>query len=431
MKILTFLSVASVATSMSVSATSFEQLSLLDKDDIQIVDCRSSNFFNGWPEQGMSRGGHIQGAINIDAQWLTKLNEKQLESLIAKKNIVKDKPTYLYCASGSLAGISKKLQSVGFDKIYSIDEPLTHYPNELVAQPNYQQLVTPQWVNKVINGEKTEHAPKNGYRLVEVAWGPPAKFALSHIPTAYYLNTNNIEEEPLWNLVSDEKLTETIANLGIRYDTTVILYGRDTMPAARAATTMMYAGVEDVRLLNGGMAAWVKEGYKTESLLPKALTPVDFGRAIPAKPEVIIDTLQAKKILKTPEQSSLVSIRSWEEFIGDTSGYKYIPTKGRIDGSKWGHAGSNANSLEDFRNPDNTMRSPEEITQLWGDWGIQPQQQVSFYCGTGWRASETLFYAYVMGWENISLYDGGWFEWSEDKSNPIASGDIAPMMSKP
>jgi 3-mercaptopyruvate sulfurtransferase SseA len=48
---------------------------------------------------------------------------------------------------------------------------------------------------------------------------------------------------------------------------------------------------------------------------------------------------------------------------------------------------------------------------------------VSFYCGTGWRAAETWFYAYLMGWPDISVYDGGWYEWSQDPaSNPIAIG---------
>ncbi|MEJ2247847.1 MAG: rhodanese-like domain-containing protein, partial [Acidobacteriota bacterium] len=45
-----------------------------------------------------------------------------------------------------------------------------------------------------------------------------------------------------------------------------------------------------------------------------------------------------------------------------------------------------------------------------------------FYCGTGWRASEAFFYAYLMGWERISVYDGGWFEWSLDARNPVETG---------
>ncbi|MCG7586255.1 rhodanese-like domain-containing protein, partial [Photobacterium sp. OFAV2-7] len=59
-------------------------------------------------------------------------------------------------------------------------------------------------------------------------------------------------------------------------------------------------------------------------------------------------------------------------------------------------------------------------------WGINESQKVSFYCGTGWRASETFFYAYAMGWEDISVFDGGWFEWSGDPANPSSTGDVTP-----
>lgn len=58
-----------------------------------------------------------------------------------------------------------------------------------------------------------------------------------------------------------------------------------------------------------------------------------------------------------------------------------------------------------------------------GKEGIKPDQRLSFYCGTGWRAAEVLIYADVMGLKNISLYDGGWNEWSLDKNNPIEVGD--------
>ena len=48
---------------------------------------------------------------------------------------------------------------------------------------------------------------------------------------------------------------------------------------------------------------------------------------------------------------------------------------------------------------------------------------MAFYCGTGWRASETWCYAYLRGWPRIAVYDGGWFEWSQDPiSNPIEVG---------
>lgn len=81
------------------------------------------------------------------------------------------------------------------------------------------------------------------------------------------------------------------------------------------------------------------------------------------------------------------------------------------------HAGSDSTHMEDFHNPDGTMRSADDIAAMWKQWNILPNQQVSFYCGTGWRASETFMYARAMGWKNVSVYDGGWYEWSSNQKS--------------
>ena len=54
----------------------------------------------------------------------------------------------------------------------------------------------------------------------------------------------------------------------------------------------------------------------------------------------------------------------------------------------------------------------------------QPDQPIRhrpalFYCGTGWRASLAFFYAWLMNWERIGVYDGSWCEWSGDPANPV------------
>ena len=58
------------------------------------------------------------------------------------------------------------------------------------------------------------------------------------------------------------------------------------------------------------------------------------------------------------------------------------------------------------------------MADRWKLWGITPDKRVVFHCGTGWRASETYFYAYAMGWNNIHIYDGGWYEWHKHKDSP-------------
>ena len=68
------------------------------------------------------------------------------------------------------------------------------------------------------------------------------------------------------------------------------------------------------------------------------------------------------------------------------------------------------------------MRSYHEISKNWEKRGIKRDQRLTFYCGSGWRASEAFFYAHVLGWKQIGVYDGGWYEWSQDPDNPIESG---------
>ena len=79
--------------------------------------------------------------------------------------------------------------------------------------------------------------------------------------------------------------------------------------------------------------------------------------------------------------------------------------------------------MQHYRSVDNAMRPYPEIAANWAEAGITPDKWVAFYCGTGWRASETWFYAWIQGWSRIAVYDGGWFEWSQDPvNNPIEVG---------
>ncbi len=78
--------------------------------------------------------------------------------------------------------------------------------------------------------------------------------------------------------------------------------------------------------------------------------------------------------------------------------------------------------MDDFRNPDNTMRDYTEIAAFLKGDAIASQFNFFFYCGTGWRASEALLYAQAMGFTQASLYDDGWHIWSMNPANPTATG---------
>lgn len=395
--------------------------------EVVVVDVRSEAEYNGWKIEGEVRGGHIKGAVDFPIEWIKDFKEADLKASLELNGITPDKTVVLYDTKGNKTPeMAEVLKGLGYENILIYEAGLSEWAADenlpMDSLANYEKLVHPAWVNALINGKNPETYPGKGYKIFEVSWGEPKEYNQGHIPGATHLDTNEIEEEPLWNRKSDKDIEAMLLANGVTYDTTVIVYGSDSTAAARAASIMMYAGVEDVRLLNGGFQAWTSAGYEVET---EAHTPVaveSFGVAVPAHPEYIVDTEEAKAIL-ADEKAELVSIRSWAEYIGETSGYSYIEPKGRIAGAVWGHAGSDPYHMEYFRNANGTMCNYHEIAANWEEWGITPDKKASFFCGTGWRASEAFYDAYLMGWENISVYDGGWYEWSMDVSNPVASGD--------
>lgn len=400
----------------------------IGKSDWVIVDTRSNDAFNGWKLDGAKKGGHIKGATDFSANWLkvdAKDKDKTLKETLKTKGITSEKNVVLYDANGKDADkVAEYLTKNGIKNIYKYDVKKWASDDKLPMESyaNYQMLVPASWVNDLMNGKKPETYTGTPYKVFEVSWGDESKspdyLKEGHIKGAVHINTDEVEEGPLWNRLSDDRLKKFAENSGITADTTVILYGADSMPSFRVGVILKYMGVKDVRVLNGGTASWKNSGYALEKTSNKKVPVESFGAVVPSNKGYIIDLPQAKEIIADKQNSKLVDIRSWDEYIGKTSGYDYIKPKGRPAGAVWGHAGTDASHLQDYRNIDNTMRNKDEILAMWKQSGITPDQRLAFYCGTGWRASEALTYADVMGLKNISLYDGGWNEWSGNTGNP-------------
>ncbi len=416
-------------------------LNILDQADVVLVDVRPAAAYNGWQLQGEHRGGHIRSAISFPLTWLEHVSPRQHASFLASKGIEPGRTIVVYgYHQDDVIPFVEKLHALGYAdlRVYSTgladwaaDEQL---PMERL--PRYEKLVYPEWVHQLIRGRRPQNYAGTSHLLFHVNFGVPQEYEDSHLPGALYLDTNLLESQDTWNRRSPQELRQSLASLGIRADSTVVLCGRDSVPpdrepwpgrhagqiaATRAAAILMYAGVGDVRLLDGGYDGWVSAGYPVETQ-PNLPTPVEsFGADIPANPQYFLDLEEARSLLADPN-GRLVSIRTWAEYTGDVSGYNYIGPRGRIPGAVWGNCGSDAYHMQHYRSPENTMRAYREIAANWRAAGIRPENKVAFYCGTGWRASETFFYAYLMGWPNVSIYDGGWFEWSSDPANPIEAG---------
>ncbi len=281
--------------------------------------------------------------------------------------------------------------------------------------------VSPEWVQSVIDGKQAE---SENYVILECAWGEVAEspsYTTGHIKGALHMNTDNIEEEILWNIRTPEEIEKVLLDNGITKDTTLIVYGQNVTDSAddRVAFTALWAGVENVKCLDGGLDAWVSAGLELETTENTPVVATDFGTEVPAHPEYITSMEDALAKSQSDENFKLVSVRSKDEFLGKISGYNYIDKAGEPKGAIWGH------DTDDGSYTDENGKTAD-ISVLEGylkESEASFDNELAFYCGTGWRATIPFLISYENGKENISLYDGGWYEWISVDSNPVQLGD--------
>lgn len=295
--------------------------------------------------------------------------------------------------------------------------------------PKYQSLVYPEWIFQLISsGTAPELDSTLPWAVFHVDCNSSLDYSLQgHIPGATLLDVLDFESDVTENRRDAREIEMALCKYGITRDTVVILSGRDEesprilglMGCFRVAWILLYAGVEDVRVLDGGLNGWKRLGLPLEfggmhgvskSIISSGITH------LPACAEIFIDLADAKLFA---QRGQLLSVRSAAEFAGLKSGYLYIQQAGDIAGAICAVSGSDAYHMDEWRNPDNTMLQGGRILiQRFADMHLG--SRMAYYCGTGWRASELAFHARACGFEHHCVYDGGWFEWVTDPTNPVS-----------
>ena len=400
---------------------------LNDLDRYKLIDIRSVDAYNGWKENGEAKGGHIKGAKSLPYKWLHYIDWIEI---VRNKGILKGDSLVIYGYDQDRIGeVSRQFERAGYPDVNIFNSFAEWAERDLPMEhlARYRQLVSPDWLNQLITTGNAPEYDNDRFVVCHGHYRNPSDYDEGHIPGAISIDSNSLESTETWNRRSPEELKAALENAGITSDTTVILYGRFSFPnnndpfpgsnaghlgSIRCAFIMLYAGVKDVRILNGGLQSWLDSGYEITKV-PVKNDSVSFGVDIPQKPEIAVDLEEAKDILASPDRN-LVCVRSWREYIGEVSGYNYIEKKGRIPGAVFGDCGSDAYHMENYRNLDHTMREYHEVEDSWKKIGITPDKRNAFYCGTGWRGSEAFFNAWLMGWDKAAVYDGGWFEWSNN-----------------
>lgn len=421
--------VKEVSNQDAIKAVTKEYINLnLKEDNFMVIDTRSDEEFNGWSLNEGIKGGHISGAINLQSKLLEGLNDSEMKKIFEKNGLSPEKNIVVYSNYGKdslkLYNILKKS---GYKSVANYEGGMQDWSNdnslEVDKLKNYEKLVYPQWVKDLTEGKEVKNYDGREYIIVNINYEQKKEYEKGHIKGAIYIDTNDIESLPLWNVVSDEKLKELFYKTGITKDKMVVIYSDEAMAAGRLAHVLMYAGVEDVRIINSNVNGWKDVGFEFEKGENVWVSDGDFGGQIPMHPEYTKNLEEAKELVEDPN-GRLVAVVSWEEYAGiNNGGYSYFTEKGRIPGSVFGHGGSDGYHSEDFVDSDGTMRDYTQIQKMWKEWNIKAENESSFFCATGWRGALAFFDAYLMGWENVSVYDGGFYEWIQDPTNLIATGD--------
>jgi thiosulfate/3-mercaptopyruvate sulfurtransferase len=210
---------------------------------------------------------------------------------------------------------------------------------------------------------------------------------------------------------------------GVGNDTTVILYGdNNNWFAAWAFWQLKIYGHNDVRLMNGGRNKWIAEGRELTTDVPK--TPRAQYRA--SKPD-----LSLRAILPQVQDAinrggvPLVDVRSPKEFTGEILAPPGLPETCQ----RGGHIPYARNiPWSKACNDDGTFRSIDDLRRIYASEGIDGTKPIVAYCRIGERSSHTWFVLkYLLGFPNVSNYDGSWTEWGNLVGAPVEKGTTAAV----
>ncbi len=243
--------------------------------------------------------------------------------------------------------------------------------------------------------------------------GAREEYEQGHIPGAVYIDwsTDIIDPDDAVEaqIAPPERFAAVMERLGIGDGHLVVAY--DAHPASQFATRLWWAlnyyGHTRVAVLNGGFAKWQREGL-----------PVDT--AIPAYPRASFTPATQPRLRATVEE-----VLGW---LGQP-GIKLVDARdqGQYTGAlvrKPGRAGHIPGALSLPRelviNPaTGTFRSNEELSHLFSSAGVKPQERVVAYCNGGVAATTILFSLALLGYPNLTNYDGSWNEWGIRPDLPV------------
>ncbi|MFT4164064.1 MAG: sulfurtransferase [Microlunatus sp.] len=259
--------------------------------------------------------------------------------------------------------------------------------------------------------------------LADVRWsltGPPGlpEYEAGHLPGARWVD---LESELTTHgptggrhpLPETSVFQTAMRRLGVSDSTPVVAYdGATSLAAARLWWLLTDAGHPNVRVLDGGFAAWKAAGLPVETGPGPGPAAGDFiarpGQRATVDAEGIVALLGAVDGSVGSINSVLVDVRATDRYAGENE--TMDPIAGHIPGALSRPSTENLTASGEFK-------APAEIAARFAEIGGEPV----FYCGSGITAAHTLLALESTG-RTGAIYPGSWSDWITDPDRPRAKG---------
>lgn len=238
-----------------------------------------------------------------------------------------------------------------------------------------------------------------------------------HIPGALFFDIDDLIDETSslpHMLPSTVKFASRMKKMGIGDGQRLVIYDSvGLFSAARVWWTFRAMGHHDVAVLNGGLKKWQAEGRSLEDGMPVTRTPRHFTPSLHGE---LIRDIDDMKGYVAKKDMQIVDARPKGRFEGSEAEPRPGVRSGHIPGSKNVPAGM-------LINGDGTLKSEQELAEIFRAAGINWHDPVVTTCGSGVTASILSLALAVLGQTHAAVYDGSWAEWGEEgRDTPVSTG---------